>query len=260
MTAHDIHHLDFGMLLRAQDPRWSLVVNVGTHLDEIAGMEAGSMMISYIIASINGSTFTVKDVAGKQFRAPGLPLDGCSVLMVPRLNPNPWATRRYGELPGHGREISGRVPNRPTGVDLNRTWPGHAVVAPVWRAIQELPRPVVVLDIHDTGNDRWGDDGIPDPFIYAMGHSRAWLEPIGKGWRFLSSPEPGALEDVAHNAGHIAATVEFGALDGAPGPAACQLLLDVVSAGPPPLLCPHCSTPGRCGLNCETVQTMAGTR
>lgn len=220
--------------------RWSIVIVTGQHRDEFAGMEAGAKMIEYVAASLRpwGATLRLNYSQPDEVSLPPLDLREITVLAIPHLNPSPWSTRLYGAFPASGREIlaNARVESDDWGVDLNRSWPTHPVVASAWReiqALQALGGPVVVLDVHSSWQDRYGDDGVPDGFLYARDRARAYIEPIATGWRIESSPEPGALEDVALAAGMYGITVELGEDDGTPAIAGCDLLRRIVAAGPP---------------------------
>lgn len=239
---HTFHSTDFGFLLAAAQPRFSIAIVTGQHGDEYAGLEAGAKAIEYVRASLGGHVLTVYS-RGDRVSFQPMDLSDISVLAAPAMNMDGirHGTRRWG-CPEVGRFT--RDTQRPglytTGVDLNRSWPHHEIVAPVWSAIQSLPGPVIVLDVHSSYQDRWGADGIADHFLFATGRSRAWLEQIPgvlPTWRVRDEPASidggGPLEDVANAAGHYGVTVELAEDDGVPALLACDLLARIVGAGPP---------------------------
>lgn len=238
---HTIHQLPFGTLFAAPDPVFSIAIVTGQHGDEYAGLEAGAKAIEYVRASLGGYTFAPYMRPGRAEFQP-LALDDVTILAVPALNADGirHGTRRWG-CPEDGRFT--RDTQRPglysTGTDLNRSWPHHDVVAPVWRAIQDLPGPVIVLDFHSSYKDHWGSDGVADHFLFASGRSRAWLETIpeiSQTWKIRDEPASiqggGPLEDVANAAGYYGVTVELAEDDGVSGVLACDLFAAIVRHPP----------------------------
>lgn len=237
-TSHALTYHPHGLVLADPAPRMSVAIVTGQHGDEFAGLEAGSKMIDYVVATHRGAHLTLRDGRGGRRRLAPLPLQGVTVLAAPlyTIAGHLWGQRRAGEEPAVGREVDRLY--RPMGADLNRTWPRGEIVAPVWDAIQSLPGPVIVLDVHSTYKDRVGRDGVPDSHLYVTGRSRAWLEPLVPDWLIIDQPaeigaDGGPLEDVANAAGHLGVTIEISEDDGAPGLLACDLLHRILSAGPP---------------------------
>jgi predicted deacylase len=235
----------FEILPARVTPRRFLAIVTGQHGDEYAGLEAGGKMIEYVRASLGGHKIAMRDGKGSLQQLPLLPIEDVTFLIAPALNLDGirQGTRRWGCPPGERftRDTS-RSGLYATGVDLNRVWPHHDIVAPVWQAIQGLGGPVTVLDLHSSYQDRWGNDGVPDRFLFATGRTRAWLEAIPavaeRGWRVVDQPavitaEGGPLEEVSNAAGHFGVTVELGEDDGAPGLAGCELLYHLVTAQAP---------------------------
>lgn len=241
MTTHIVQQLPFGTLFSAPDPVLSLVIVTGQHGDEYAGLEAGAKAIEYVRASLGGHVLTVYNRPGRVSFAP-LALDDVTILAVPALNLDGIRHgTRHWNCPEAGRftRDTQRQGLYGTGTDLNRSWPEHEVVAPVWAAIQALPGPVVVLDFHSSYQDRWGSDGIADHFLFATGRSRAWLETlpvVGKTWKIRDEPAStrngGPLEDVANAHGYYGVTIELAEDDGVPGVLGCELLAAILAQPP----------------------------
>jgi predicted deacylase len=224
-------------IFHSLNPAWSIAIVTGQHGDEYAGLEAGAKMIEYVRASLAGRSMFLRDGQARRLLRPPLDLSGVTVLAAPAVNTSGirHGTRWYDPAPEQRftRDTAGPY----EGIDLNRCWPEHPVLAPIWEAILGLPRPIVVLDVHSTWRDRTGD-GRPDSHVYVTGRSRAWVEPLLAGWLLVDEPgsirsSGGPIEEVANRMGMYGVTVELDEDEGAPGIKACDLLRRLILAGAP---------------------------